>query len=245
MKPILDYELNYLKSEIAEEYKNINIKENFTIPAEYAKKLKKNKYSIMYIQNETFNKILLQKYILHMFIVLSAHAFIFFYAPMYGNYTINKNVFCSKEDEDFEDCNDFNDNRCLIAFYIIYMIYFIFSGMQIKFGFYDMKKKSILKAKYTTFNKLFNTVFKNIPFLYEIKLAIDWAFTSTSLDLFQWNKYESVYNMVYTTYCNMRVKNISKVGVRIKKLMKAGMGGVLSFVLVLLLIITLSGKLLN
>ena len=237
MKPIPDYELNYLKSEIAEEYKNININENFTIPAEYAKKLKKNKYSIMYIQNETFNKILLQKYILHMFIVLSAHAFIFFYAPMYGNYTINKNVFCSKEDEDFEDCNDFNDNRCLIAFYIIYMIYFIFSGMQIKFGFYDMKKKSILKAKYTTFNKLFNTVFKNIPFLYEIKLAIDWAFTSTSLDLFQWNKYESVYNMVYTTYCNMRVKNISKVGVRIKKLMKAGMGGVLSFILVLLLII--------
>ena len=78
MKPIPDYELNYIKSEIAEEYKNINIKENFTIPAEYAKKLKKNKYSIMYIQNETFNKILLQKYILHMFIVLSAHAFIFF-----------------------------------------------------------------------------------------------------------------------------------------------------------------------
>jgi hypothetical protein len=78
MKPIPDYELNYLKSEIAEKYKNININENFIIPAEYAKKLKKNKYSIMYIQNETFNKILLQKYILHMFIVLSAHAFIFF-----------------------------------------------------------------------------------------------------------------------------------------------------------------------
>ena len=236
MKPISDFELNNIKSRIAEEYKNIKINENFTIPAEYANK-HKNEYSIIYIQKETFNKILLQKYILHMFIVLAAHAFIFFYAPMYGNYTINKNVFCSKDDEDFEDCNDFNDNKCLIAFYIIYMIYFIFSGMQIKFGFYDMKKKSILKAKYTTPNKLFNTVFKNIPFLYEIKLAIDWAFTSTSLDLFQWNKYESVYNMVYTTYCNMKVKNKLKVGLRIKKYMKAAMGGVLSFILVLLLII--------
>ena len=230
------YDKLKMKSKIFEQ-KGEHQNENPIIPAEYAKFLRENNYSIIYIQNEKFNKILLQKYILHMFIVLAAHAFIFFYAPMTGNYSINKNVFCSKEDDDFEDCNDFNDNKCLIAFYIIYMIYFIFSGIQIQFGFYDMKKKSILKAKYNTFNKLFNTVFKNIPFIYEIKLAIDWAFTSTSLDLFQWNKYESVYNMVYTTYCNMKVKNVSKVGQRIKKLVKAGMGGVLSFILVLLLVL--------
>ena len=236
MKPISDNQLNEIKKEISEKYGDIQSKENFTIPAEYAKELKEN-YSIIYIQTEEFNKILLQKYILHMVIVLAGHAFIFFYAPMTGNYSINKNVFCSKEDEDYEDCNDFNDNKYLIGFYIIYMIYFTFSGMQIKFGFYDMKKKSLLKAKYTTFNKLFNTVFKNIPFLYEIKLAIDWAFTSTSLDLFQWNKYESVYDMVYTTYCNMKVKNISKVGQRVTKFWKASMGGILSFVLVLLLIL--------
>ena len=230
------YDKKYMNSKI---FKQIGEQqnENPTISAEYAKFLKDKNFSIMYIQNETFNKILLQKYILHMFIVLAAHAFIFFYAPMTGNYSINKNIFCSKEDDDFEDCNDFNDNNYLIAFYIIYMIYFIFSGIQIKFGFYDMKKKSILKAKYNTFNKLFNTVFKNIPFLYEIKLAIDWAFTATSLDLFQWNKYESVYNMVYTTYCNMKYTNVSKVGQRIKKVVKTFMGGILSFILVLLLVL--------
>ena len=134
MKPISDNQLNEIKKEISEKYGDIQSKENFTIPAEYAKELKEN-YSIIYIQTEEFNKILLQKYILHMVIVLAGHAFIFFYAPMTGNYSINKNVFCSKEDEDYEDCNDFNDNKYLIGFYIIYMIYFTFSGMQIKFGF--------------------------------------------------------------------------------------------------------------
>ena len=117
-----------------------------------------------------------------MFIVLAGHGFIFFYAPMVGNYNLNQYIFCSKDDEEFQECNDFNDNSTLIWFYILYIIYFTFSGMQIKFGYYDMKRKSLLKSGYSSVNRIINTVFKNIPFIYEIKLAIDWAFTPTSLD---------------------------------------------------------------
>ena len=100
-------------------------KENFTIPPEYVQE-NKRKYEIVPIQIETFNKNLLQKYILHLFIVLAGHIFIFIYAPLTGNYNINHIIFCSKDDEDFDECNDFKDNPALIWFYILYLIYFIF-----------------------------------------------------------------------------------------------------------------------
>jgi hypothetical protein len=67
-------------------------------------------------------------------------------------------------------------------------------------------------------------------------LAIDWTFTKTALDFFQWNKFESVYDTVYTTYCTMKSKNLSKVGQKIKKTLKIGMGATLSFGLIILII---------
>ena len=234
MKQISQIQYELIQNKIYDLYDEVKT-DNFIIPPDYIKTIKKD-HEIAYIQIEYFNKILLQKYILHLFIVLAGHAFIFFYAPMYGNYNLNHNVFCSKDDVSFDECNDFNDNPALICFYLLYLIYFIFSGMQIKFGFYDLKKKSLLKAGYSTVNKTINTTFKSIPFIYEIKLAIDWAFTPTSLDIFQWAKYENVYDTVYTTYCTMKAKNVSKIGQLVGKVMKAGMGGVLSFVLIILLV---------
>ena len=237
MKQISEIDYNTIKTNISKKYNYYNIKkENFMIPADYAKSLKKDN-SILYIQNEDFNSPLFQKYILHLFITVFIHAFIFIYAPLTGNYNMNRLYYCIKDDPEFEECNDFKENASLIWFYIIYMIYFIFSGMQIKFGYYDMKRKSLLKSGYSTINKTINTAFKSIPFIYEIKLAIDWAFTPTSLDLFQWNKYENVYDTVFTTYCAMKAKNDTKIGQIVGKFMKGSMGGVLSFVLVILLVL--------
>ena len=231
-EPLSEERFNYMKTEISMKY-NDTKRENFIIPSDYAEKLRKD-YNIVYIQNEEFNKPLLQKYILHIFIVLLSHGFIFFYSPMKGNKNINQKIYCEKEDD---ACNDFDKNWTLIGFYIIYLFYFLFSGLQIKFGFYDMKRKSLLKSGNSSLNGTINSVFRNIPFMYEIKLAIDWTFTSTCLDIFQWNKFESVYDTVYTTYCAMNAKNVSLIGQKIGKFWKIGMGGTLSFGLIIVLII--------
>ena len=147
---------------------------------------------------------------------------------------MTRNLYCLKDD--LENCNDFNNNIALEVFYIIYIFYFIFSGLQVKFGFYDMKRKSMLKSGSSSINGNINTIYKSIPFLYEIKLAIDWTFTSTCLDLFQWNKFESIYDTIYSTYCLMNAKNISKIGQEIGKTLKIGMGATLSFGLIILII---------
>jgi ABC-type multidrug transport system fused ATPase/permease subunit len=207
-------------------------KEEIIIPPSYEEKLK-DKYSIIYIQKETFNYPLFSKYLMHVIIVIFAHVFIFFFMPMYGNYKLNRTVYCK---EGSKECNDFLKNTSLPIFYIFYIIYFVSSGLQVKYGFYDMKRKSILKGKSNSLYGGIYAGYKNIPFLYELKLGIDWTFTSTCLDLFQWNKFESVYDIIYTTNCAMTGINAKKVGQPVKKGSKITMGGVLSFALLLVLV---------
>ena len=206
-------------------------RDEIVIPPKYEEEMKN--YNIIYIQRETFNNPLFAKYIIHMIIVIFGHIFIFFYLPMYGNYKINNLVYCSEE---AKECNDFIQNPSLPIFYLIYLVYFFTSGLQVKYGFYDMKKKSVLKRKSNSLYGGIYAGYKNIPFLYEIKLGIDWTFTSTCLDLFQWNKFESVYDIVYTTNCAMTGINNKPVGHPVKKGSKISMGGVLTFVLILLLV---------
>ena len=152
---------------------------------------------------------------------------------MFGNYKLNNEVYCT---ELSKECNDFIKNISLPIFYLIYLIYFFSSGLQVKYGFYDLKKKSILKRKSNSLYGGIYSGYKAIPFLYEIKLGIDWTFTSTCLDLFQWNKFESVYDVVYTTNCAMTGINNKVVGHPVKKGSKIGMGGVLTFALLLILV---------
>ena len=102
-----------------------------------------------------------------------------------------------------------------------------------------MKRISVLKAKNNNIAGYIYNTYKAIPFLYEIKLGIDWTSTSTCLDIFQWNKFESVYDLLFITNCQMSSVNIKPIGQEIGKIMKIFMGGSLSFGLVLVLVIPL------
>ena len=229
--PISEFEFNRIKSEISLKYNYIK-RDKFVIPSDYIDEIQDN-YNIVYIQIEDFNYPLLQKYILHFVITIFSHGFVFFYLPMKGNINIANSIYCIEG----EDCNDFIYNPLLIIFYILYVIYLIGSGLQVKYGFFDLRRKSLLKKGNSSISGMIFSVYKAIPFLYEIKSAIDWTFTSTCLDFFQWNKFESVYDSIYLTYCTMTAKNVQLVGQKVKKLMKIGMGGTLSFTLILLLVI--------
>ena len=231
--PVTEKEFNQIKSEISLKFHDIK-REKFFIPLEYIEETK-DKYNIIYIQTEEFNFPLLQKYILHLIITIFSHIFIFFYLPMKGNFNISNAIYCIEN----EECNDFLYNPYLIIFYLFYVVYLIGSGLQVKYGFYDLRRKSLLKSGNSSISGGIYAAYKAIPFLYEIKLAIDWTFTSTCLDLFQWNKFEGIYDTIYSTYCSMTAKNIQLVGQTVKKYMKIGMGGVLSFGLILLLVIPL------
>ena len=223
-------EVNKLKSEICKKSK-----EKFTIiPPNLIDDINK-KHNILFIQKETFNKPLLFKYILHIIVILFGHMVIFFYFPMKGNLNLGNQVFCVKD----EQCNDFSKNYLIVLYYLLYLPYMIFSALQIKYGYYDIKRKSFFKKEkdelFSNMAKLFN----NIPFLYELKNAIDWTFTNTSLTLFQWIKFEAIYDTIFDTYCEKGDWDEKPVGKRVDKKMKLGLGGTLAFGLIFTLIIPL------
>ena len=129
-------------------------RKNNIIPSKKMEKLKE-RYNVINIQNEEYNYILLQKYILHLVIIILSHLFIFFYCPIIGNQNIFGQPYCifpeegeneyEEESENEEDadsdlqCNDFGYNYTLIILYLLYIVYYISSSLQIKYCFYDMK----------------------------------------------------------------------------------------------------------
>ena len=153
---------------------------------------------------------------------------------MKGNINLGNEIFCTEGDK----CNDFTSNKFLLFFYIFYLLYLIPSALQIKYGFNDMKKKSVLKRNHTELNNLLVTIFLKIPFLNEIKNILDWTLTSTSLDLGQWIQFESIYEAIFSTYSDDRdEENI--IGQKIEKARKIQKGCVLSFILISALIFPL------
>ena len=230
---LTEIEENKLKSEISRNAKSIYKITN--LPRQEIEKQLQT-YNIVFIQKETFNYPLLTKYIIHIFIVIFNHCFIFFYFPIKGNNNLGSNgVHCTKE----EQCNNFTQNYFIWIFYLINLIYMLLSALQIKYGFYDIKRKSLFKKKQDELFSNAASLFQMIPFLYEIKNAIDWTFTHTCLDLFQWNKFEAIYDAIFDTYCEKEEWDEKPIGERVNKTKKFGIGFTLSFGLIFTLIIPL------
>jgi hypothetical protein len=89
--------------------------------------------------------------------------------------------------------NQYQPPRALIAFSFFYFFYFFLSGLQIKYGYKKFKKINSFMSERSALNYYFMSVFTIIPFLYEIKCIMDWAFIKTSLQLFDWFKLFTIY----------------------------------------------------
>ena len=226
---ISEIELNNLRSEISQNDENAKFNK---ISAKEILRLKE-KYNILIIQKEKFNGPLLNKYILHVFTSVFCHAMAFFYFPIKGNTNLGIGIYC---EEGAQSCNDFGSNKFIIFFYIFYLFYLFLSGLQIKYGFYDIKRKSLFKKKDDEMYSNLGSLFQAIPFLNEIKNAIDWTFTSTCFNLIQWNKFEALYDTIFDTYCEKSDWDEKPVGERISKKQKIALGGTLAFILIIILI---------
>ena len=232
-KKFIDGENNEVKEKLKKIHPDIDIDK---IPLEYMSELSKD-YNVIIFQNETFNIPLFEKYILYMLLTILSHVFIFFFITMTGNYSLNNAFYCIRE-QPTDECNDFLENKTTTVFYLFYLIYLIFSGLQIKYGFYDLKRKSIFKNIYSIQGYIYYA-YKLIPFYYQIKNVVDWTFTPTSLNLFDWFKFENLYDIIFKTYRQKYRIEKRPIGKRITKIFKILTGGMISIILVLIIIIPL------
>ena len=83
------------------------------------------------------------------------------------------------------------------------------------------------------------SLFRAIPFLNEIKNALDWTCTTTCLTLFQWNKFEAIYDTIFDTYCEKSDWDEKPIGEKVGWNSKISIGASLSFILILILILPL------
>jgi hypothetical protein len=192
-------------------------------------------YDVVYFQKEGPNYPLMVKYILHIAITVFIHLFIFYFLTMVGTYNLANKVYC-QDHSGANECNDFTLNPAMIWFYILYCIFLYFSSCQLHFGLLDMRKKSLFMRGDNLFYSIMFKIYKAIPFIYELKITIDWSFTPSSLDLFKYMKFERVYDLLFLTHCHMKANNNKPVGEVVGKVSKVFVGG-FSFVTLLIILI--------
>ena len=123
-----------------------------------------------------------------------------------------------------------------IIFYILYSIYFTLSALQLRNGIPAFTGRMALMNSYSLFNSISFKVYRSIPFLFEIKTFMDWTFTTTALDLFQWLKLEDIYGQLFLTKIETDNRFKRDLGQRIDRFSKFTMGccGIFAFLLIIL-----------
>ena len=89
--------------------------------------------------------------------------------------------------------NIYHPRGFLIAFSFFYFFYFFLSALQIRFGYKKYKSLNSIMTRRRQFNNILVIVFTSVPFLFELKLMMDWAFCQTSLKIFDWFRLVNIY----------------------------------------------------
>ena len=142
---------------------------------------------------ESGNKINFIKLFIYVLLVVLVHSVVIWYFPMTGNFKIGEQLYCDQNGP----CNDLSDNIFLWGFYILYMIYFCITALQFRYGLPQIRKGQFMYERVGRINSYVLNVFFYVPFLFEVKTFIDWTFTKTSLKIWDWFTFETIYSEFY------------------------------------------------
>jgi hypothetical protein len=173
--------------------------------------------------------------------LLFIHCMVFWYFPITGNVLLSGEQTCSKEYRNADDkCNNFQINQSLQCFYIFYLLYFIISAVQLRYGLPSFRKGSMsMMHTYTKGSRFMYQVYRGLPFLFEIKTVMDWTFTKTGLDLFQWFKFEDIYSVLFVDKCTHVIRAQLEPGAPIKLSEKCLSGYCVLFCILFIILIPL------
>ncbi|KAL5467471.1 hypothetical protein EMCRGX_G031697 [Ephydatia muelleri] len=118
------------------------------------------------------------KFIFHVFLLLIWHVWLFFVLPAITVQTFSTNVPAQ-------------------FIYFFKCFYFITSSLQIILDYPVQGVGWFLRHTYNTVSSTLFTVYKIIPLLPELREMIDWVFTDTVLDLFQWLTVQKLWYLIY------------------------------------------------
>uniref|UniRef100_A0A914XE30 Piezo non-specific cation channel R-Ras-binding domain-containing protein n=1 Tax=Plectus sambesii TaxID=2011161 RepID=A0A914XE30_9BILA len=121
--------------------------------------------------------------------------------------------------------------------YVVKCIYFLISAWQIRNGYPRLCIGNLLTHAYGIFNMVAFKVFMAVPFLFELRTAIDWTWTETTMPLFDFFNMENFFANIYNLKCarHMEAEYPAPRGVPKGKVVKYAMGIPLIVLLVLII----------
>jgi len=178
-----------------------------------------------------YNYGLLMKFFLQIVLLAVVMYMIFWYFPNGGNVKLIGTPLCSENDN---QCNDVTSNIWIVFFYLLFCMYFSLSAKQIRDGWPEVRNIKSLRNKLSFMNSTLVRMYLAVPFLFELHLIMDWAFTTTSLDVFQWFKFDEIHANVYLSkYIYYTYSSLGKAVSGITKFLFSSIG---LFVIILLIV---------
>jgi hypothetical protein len=115
------------------------------------------------------------------------HFDLFWFLPISGNILLYDSPSClNKYDMIMSDpCMDYHSNKYFTMFYWCWILYFMMSARQLRHGLPISKVASSVTTRMDEIGMLGAQIYVAIPFAIEIRCLLDFAFSKTALDNFQ------------------------------------------------------------
>ncbi|KAJ3444272.1 hypothetical protein M0812_10125 [Anaeramoeba flamelloides] len=95
----------------------------------------------------------------------------------------------------------FTEIPSLVFLYLLKCGYFFFSGFQIRFGYPPFTSGNILMRTYSGFSKKLFTIYMVVPFIFELRVILDWMCTKTTLKLVEFIRFHAIHGKLFLLKC--------------------------------------------